>query len=101
MVPILAPMMTPIACAKVRSPAFTKLTTMMVVAVDDWIAAVTPTPVIRRLKELDVIDARNDRRPSPATFCKPTLNRLSPNRKSATAPIRVTNCTNICISADL
>ena len=67
-VPILAPMMTPMACANVRSPAFTKLTTIIVVAVEDWMAAVTPTPVRRRLKPLEVMDARKDRRPSPATF---------------------------------
>ena len=34
-VPILAPIITPIALPKVRSPAFTKLTTIIVVADDD------------------------------------------------------------------
>ena len=34
-VPILAPMITPIALRNVISPAFTKLTSMSVVAVDD------------------------------------------------------------------
>ncbi len=34
-VPILAPMITPTACANVSNPAFTKLTTITVVALDD------------------------------------------------------------------
>ncbi len=34
-VPILAPIITPIACASESSPAFTKLTTMTVVALED------------------------------------------------------------------
>jgi hypothetical protein len=34
-VPILAPMMTPIACVSVSSPALTKLTTITVVALED------------------------------------------------------------------
>ena len=34
-VPILAPIITPIACESVSSPAFTKLTTITVVADDD------------------------------------------------------------------
>ena len=34
-VPMLAPMITPIACTNVRSPAFTKLTTITVVAEED------------------------------------------------------------------
>ena len=34
-VPMLAPIITPIACAKVRRPAFTKLTTITVVADED------------------------------------------------------------------
>ena len=34
-VPILAPMITPIACERVSSPALTKLTTSTVVALED------------------------------------------------------------------
>ena len=34
-VPMLAPIMMPTACTRVRSPAFTKLTTRTVVALDD------------------------------------------------------------------
>ena len=88
-VPMLAPMITPMAWPSTSRPAFTKLTTMMVVAVDDWMAAVTPMPVMICLKGLEVIEARNDRSPSPATFCRPPLSRLNPKRKSVTAPSRV------------
>ena len=85
------------ACANVNSPALTKLTTMMVVAVEDWMAAVTPTPVTRRLNALDVMDARKDLSPSPATFWSPTLSKLSPKRNNVTDPMRVTNWNIICI----
>ena len=67
-VPMFAPMITPMACPSTSSPALTKLTTRMVVAVEDWMAAVTPIPVMICLKGLEVIEARNERSPSPATF---------------------------------
>ena len=67
-VPILAPMITPIAFPRVRSPAFTKLTTMMVVADEDWTRAVTTVPVSTRLNEFEVIEAMNALRRSPADF---------------------------------
>ena len=44
-VPMLAPMMTFMACFKVMSPEFTKPTTITVVAEELWIIAVTPRPV--------------------------------------------------------
>ena len=90
-VPIFAPIMTPIAWANVRRPALTKLTTIIVVAVEDCMAAVTPIPVTSLLKALEVMDARKERSPSPATFCKPTLRSPRPKRKSVTAPARVRN----------
>ena len=96
-VPMLAPIITPTAWPRTRRPAFTKLTTMMVVAVEDWIAAVTPMPVTICLKGLDVIEARKDLNPSPATFWSPPLNRLNPKRKSATDPRSVRICRNTCI----
>ena len=67
-VPMLAPMITPMALPRVRRPAFTKLTTMMVVAEDDCTRAVTPRPVITRLNLFEVIDARKDLSLSPAVF---------------------------------
>ena len=72
-VPILAPMMTPMALAKARRPALTKLTSIRVVAVDDCTRAVTTIPVSTHLIRLEVIDAMNERSFSPAIFCKPPL----------------------------
>ena len=46
-VPMLAPMMTFIACFRLISPEFTKPTTITVVAEELWIMAVTPRPVSR------------------------------------------------------
>jgi hypothetical protein len=84
---------------KARSPALTKLTTMIVVAVEDWITAVTPIPVIICLNGLEVIDARKDLKPSPATFWRPPLSRLSPKRNRATEPSSVKICRNTCIGS--
>ena len=67
-VPILAPMITPMALPRVRRPAFTKLTTMIVVADDDCTRAVTPRPVSTRLNLFEVICARKDLNLSPAVF---------------------------------
>ena len=67
-VPILAPIMTLIACANVRSPALTKLTTMTVVALDDCITDVIPQPVRTPLKGFDVIADNKPRSLSPAVF---------------------------------
>src|SRR5690606_39832074 len=39
-VPMLAPMITPVDCTKLSRPALTKLTAITVVVVDDWVIAV-------------------------------------------------------------
>ena len=44
LVPMLAPMMIPIACATFIIPEFTKPTTITVVAEEDWMIAVTAVP---------------------------------------------------------
>ena len=67
-VPMLAPIITPIACAKVRRPAFTKLTTITVVAEEDWITEVIPRPVSTPLNGFDVIAESSPRSLSPAAF---------------------------------
>ena len=72
-VPMFAPMITPMALPRVRSPAFTKLTTMIVVAEDDCTRAVTAVPVSTRLNALDVIFAMKALRRSPADFWRPSL----------------------------
>ena len=67
-VPILAPMMTPMALARDSRPALTKLTSINVVAVEDWTRAVTTIPVRTRLNAVEVIAAMNDLNFSPAIF---------------------------------
>ena len=67
-VPMLAPIITPIDWVNVRRPAFTKLTTITVVALDDWIMAVIMKPVKILLNEFDVIAANTERSFEPATF---------------------------------
>ena len=54
-VPMFAPMMTEMAWARVRRPAFTKLTVITVVAVDDCTAAVMKVPVRIPVKRFVVI----------------------------------------------
>ena len=54
-VPMLAPMMTEMACANVNSPALTNETVITVVAVDDCTEAVTSIPVSIPVKRLVVI----------------------------------------------
>ena len=72
-VPMLAPMTTAMAPASVRRPELTKLTTMTVVAVEDWMAAVTAAPVAIPLKVLLVILPIMLRILLPATFWRPSL----------------------------
>ncbi len=67
-VPILAPIITPIACKSVSSPALTNPTTITVVALEDCIMEVMTSPVITPLKRFDVIEERSLRSLSPAAF---------------------------------
>ncbi len=67
-VPILAPIITLIDSVRVNNPAFTKLTTITVVADEDWIRAVISTPVKTPVTRLVVIAVRILRNLSPATF---------------------------------
>lgn len=57
-VPMLAPIITEIACPKVSNPAFTKLTVITVVAVEDCTEAVTNVPVNSPVKRFVVIAPR-------------------------------------------
>ncbi len=54
-VPILAPIITDMACPKVSKPAFTKLTVITVVAVEDCTEAVTNVPVSSPVKRFVVM----------------------------------------------
>ena len=67
-VPMLAPMMTLIDWLRVSSPALTKLTTMTVVADDDWTRAVMSTPVSTPATRLRVMTVKAWRIRSPANF---------------------------------
>ena len=77
-VPMLAPMMTPMAWASVSRPALTKLTTITVVAEEDCITEVMPSPVSTPLRGFDVMAERKLRMRSPAAFCRPELIRFIP-----------------------
>ena len=60
-VPMWAPMMMEMACARVSSPAFTNDTAISVVAVDDWMLAVTNIPFITPMKRLVVFFCNTER----------------------------------------
>ena len=64
-VPRLAPMMTPIDWIRVRRRAWTKLTTMTVVAEEDWTRQVTRNPVITPANRFPVIERMILRSRSP------------------------------------
>ena len=72
-VPMLAPITTAMAPARERSPELTKLTTITVVAVEDWMAAVTAAPVMMPRKGWLVIRPMMLGILFPATFCSPWL----------------------------
>ena len=88
-VPTLAPMITVMDWVRDRSPALTKLTTITVVADDDWIRAVISTPVSTPVTRLVVIAVSMLLNRSPATFCNPSLMTFIPYKKSPKEPIRV------------
>jgi len=85
-VPILAPIITPIDSTRDNNPALTKLTTITVVAEEDWITAVTKTPVNTPNTLFDVIAERIFLRLLPATFCSASLINFIPKRKRTSAP---------------
>lgn len=85
-VPILAPIITPIACDSLIIPEFTKPTTITVVADDDWITAVTKAPSMMALKGLEVIFSRIRSRRLPDSFSRPCPIAFIPNRNSASPP---------------
>ena len=85
-VPMFAPMMTPMDCASVINPAFTKLTTITVVALEDWMSAVMRMPVSTPITRFLVIAARMLRRRSPANFSRPSDIVFMPKRNSASEP---------------
>ncbi len=85
-VPMLAPIITPMDCVNWSNPAFTKLTTITVVADDDWTIAVIAKPVKIAATRLPVIKLRIDCKRSPAAFWIPSLIVRIPKRKSPKLP---------------
>ena len=72
-VPILAPMITDMACASVTNPALTNDTVITVVADDDCTAQVTNIPVSIPVRRLVVMAPRMWRSCEPAIFCSASL----------------------------
>ena len=72
-VPMLAPMMTPIAWVRFINPALTNETIMTVVALELWIRAVTKMPVSTPITRFLVIEASTVLNRSPANFSSPSL----------------------------
>ena len=72
-VPMLAPIITEMACASVSRPADTNETVITVVADDDCTAHVTSVPVSIPMKRLVVILARICLSCGPAIFCNASL----------------------------
>lgn len=67
-VPMLAPIITEIACASVSRPALTNETVITVVAAEDWTEAVTNIPVSIPVNRLVVIAPSTWRNCEPAIF---------------------------------
>ena len=84
LVPILAPMIIPIACATFIIPEFTNPTTITVVAEDDWIIAVTTVPRSTPLIGVFVSLYNTSSSLFPATFFSPSPIRDIPKRNNAT-----------------
>ena len=81
-VPMLAPMITPTACAKVINPAFTKPTTMTVVAEELWMTAVTANPIKAPMYLLVVSRSIIVLSREPAANSNPSPINFMPYRKS-------------------
>ena len=86
-VPMMAPMMTPMAWRTFIMPELTKPTHMTEVAEEDWMMEVTPVP--RRIPLMALPDSlyRTISILLPATFFRPSPIRVMPKRKRAT-PLR-------------
>ena len=98
-VPMLAPNVIPTDCSSVRSPAFTKLTSITVVAPDDWIIAVNIAPKITAMNRFFVTRSRMTRILSPAAFCSPSLMNFIPNKNSASPLSSSVSITNMILSS--
>jgi hypothetical protein len=66
-----------------------------VVALEDWIMEVTPSPVSTPLNGLEVIEPKRRLKPLPAAFWIPELIKLIPMRNIPRPPSNVTIIKNI------
>ena len=80
--------MTPTAPCRDKRPLLTKPTTMTVVALDDWMTAVTSMPRKKPLSGLSVRRASNCCRRPPACFSSALPITSIPNKNSAKPPSR-------------
>ncbi len=85
-VPRFAPIMTPMDSLRVKSLAFTKLTTITVVAELDWIMVVTPNPDNMPLTLLPVIECIIALNLSPLNACREALINFIPKRNKPKLP---------------
>ena len=90
-VPILEPIITPIACDNFIIPELTKPTSITVTADEDCIAAVTPAPNTKLFRGLEVIFFKILSNRPPAIFSKPEDIIVIPYRKNASPPHSVNN----------
>ena len=86
-VPILAPMMMPVACRRLIIPAFTKPTTITVVAELLWMIAVTPAPTSTPSKRFEVRISSTRCKRLPANFCRPSAIDSIPYRNIPSPPM--------------
>src|SRR5215468_459391 len=89
-VPSVAPMMTPIACENVTSPALTKPMTVRIAAVEDWMIAVKIAPDSTALNRPDASLWSPRRSESPARPLRPSVRWWIPSRNRPSPPTSVT-----------
>src|SRR5215475_8195538 len=89
-VPSVAPMMTPIACENVTSPALTKPMTVRMAAVEDWMIAVKTAPDSTALNGPAASRWSARRSESPARPFRPSVRWWMPSRNRPSPPTRVT-----------
>ena len=95
-VPMFAPIITPMDCRSVISFELTKPTTITVVAEELWMTAVTPIPVRKPLILLFVSLPSSALRPFPARRSRPSPITFIPNRNRQRPPI-IVNASKIVI----
>ena len=85
-VPMFAPMMTPMACPRSISPESTKPITIMSVAEELWISIVTTMPMITAITRLPVTFSSIVLSLSPAACLRPVDITVMPYKNSPTPP---------------